>query len=152
MKLHSPTSKLFAILIVALLVLCYSCDNNNDDYIPYVPVNFTVDLNIFNDLTTTGYSQKYDQPGYGGVIVFCEFYDAANPYASIYHAYDATCTFEIDSTCSLINKGNNVTAVCPCCSTKYSLFDGFPIEGSATVPLKFYNVSVLNNKLYITSK
>lgn len=152
MKLHRLKTNIIAFFIVALLVFSFSCDNNNDDYIPYVPVNFTVDLNIFNDLTTTGFSQKYDQPGYGGVLVFCEFYDAANPYASIYHAYDATCTLEIDSTCSLTNKGNNVMAVCPCCGSKYSLFDGFPIEGSASVPLKFYNVSVLNNKLYISSK
>jgi nitrite reductase/ring-hydroxylating ferredoxin subunit len=152
MKLFSPMKRIFQIIPILMGCFLISCENTNNDYIPYVPVNFTVDLNTFNDLTVTGFSQKYEQPGFSGVIIFCEFYDVVNPVNSIYHAYDATCTFEISNECSLTNEGNNVMGTCPCCSTKYSLFDGYPIDGQATVPLKFYNVSLMNNRLYITSK
>ena len=146
MKLFSPSKRIFQIFLLFSVCFVVSCDNSDNNYIPYVPVNFTVDLNTFNDLTTTGFSQKYDVPGFSGVIVFCEFYDVSNPFNSIYHAYDATCTYEISADCSLTNDGNNVIATCPCCSTKYSLFDGFPIDGSATIPLKYYQVSLMNNK------
>jgi len=152
MNLVKLIKNFFSLFIISGFLLMQSCNDSNDDYIPYVPVDFSIDLNTFNELTTTGYSEKYEHDGYNGVIVFCEYYDVVNPYNSIYHAYDAACTFEISDSCSIINNDNNVMAECPCCETKYSLFDGYPISGSATIPLKYYYVSLINNRLYISNQ
>jgi Rieske Fe-S protein len=136
--------------LMLLLVLMQAC-KEKVDYIPYVPVNFTVDLNRFNDLTATGYSMKYPYDGYGGVIIYCEYYDVMNPSLSVYHAYDATCTVEVSDSCSIENNENGLRASCPCCGSIYTLFDGYPISGEASVSLKYYNISILGNKLYVSN-
>lgn len=136
--------------LVVLSVLLHAC-KEKVEHIPYVPVNFTIDLNRFNDLTATGTSMKYPYDGFAGVIVYCEYYDVVNPSLSVYHAYDAACTFEVKDSCSVENIDNGLRASCPCCGSTYTLFDGYPISGEASVPLKYYNVSILGNKLYISN-
>jgi hypothetical protein len=138
----------FSLMAISIAFFVFSC-KKDQEYVPYVPVNFTLDLNIINELTSTGYSKLYPYEGYGGVIVFCQFYDVVTPTASVYYAFDATCTYEISDTCSVVNEGNNVKAVCPCCESEYYLYGGYPYKGEATVSLKMYNVSILNNRLRI---
>lgn len=148
MKVKPHLYQIISLTALFMLLFLHGC-NDDQEYIPYVPVNFSVNLTIMNELTTTGYSRLFEAEGYGGVIVFCEFYDVVTPSASIYHAYDATCTNEISKDCTLSSENNNVTALCSCCSSEYSLFDGFPYKGDATVALKTYNVSIVSNKLQI---
>lgn len=150
MRVQTQFKSIFYTVLIFLLIHLYSC-KEKVEHIPYVPVNFTVDLNRFNDLTSTGFSAKYPYDGYGGVIIYCEFYDVAIPSNSVYHAFDATCTFEISDTCSVVNEGNGLKATCPCCGSTYMLYDGFPISGEASVSLKEYNISLLSNKLYISN-
>lgn len=149
MKVNLVNKVLFSIIVLIIAFLA-SC-KEQEQYVPYVRVNFTVDLNINNSLTTPGYSQKYEYDGYAGVIVYCSFYDFATPSNSQYYAYDAACSFEMSDSCSVVNENNGITATCPCCSTSYSLMDGYPISGEAQYPLKEYNVTLLNNKLFISN-
>jgi nitrite reductase/ring-hydroxylating ferredoxin subunit len=132
-----------------VLLFNISCANKREEYIPYVTVNFTVDININNDLTTPGFSMIYPNEGYGGVIIYCSVYDYSAPDNSIYYAYDATCTLEVNDSCSVINEGNSIFGECPCCHTKYEFSTGYPIEGEALYPLKSYYISVNSNKLYV---
>lgn len=148
MKVHWLLNVFFSVLVL-FAVLSFSGCKEQQEYIPYVPVDFSVDLNRFNSLTSTGYSMLYPYDGYGGVIIYCEYYDITTPANSIYHAFDATCTFEVSDSCSIVNEGNGINAVCPCCGSTYTLFDGFPINGDAQYPLKEYNISILGNKLFI---
>jgi len=135
-------------LLSVLLITLFSCDKR-EEYIPYVYVNFTVDLIINNDLTIPGNSFIFPGAGYGGVVVCCESYDYTTPGNSIYHAYDATCTYEVSDTCRVTNEGNSYYGECPCCHTKYEFLSGLPIEGVAVYGLKSYSTYLIGNKLYV---
>ena len=82
MKRRPLVKAVFYGLLLAGLFTVKSC-KEQEEYIPYVPVNFTVDLNQFNDLTATGFSMKYPYDGYAGVIIYCQFYDVSNPSNSL---------------------------------------------------------------------
>ena len=150
MKFNRIKIQLISIFMLFLLLPYQSCkeDQNN---IPYVPVKFSILLDVYNQLTTPGYSMLFEGVGYGGVIVFCEFYDITTPSNSIYYAFDATCTNEISEDCTLEVEGNSVNAVCPCCESEYSLYGGYPFKGNASIALKQYNITLLNNTLYISN-
>ena len=124
------------ILFLSMLLLSVSCDDNVNSVIPNVPVSFTINLNIVNDLNVPGNSVFFPGVGFGGVIVYCEL-------PGSYYAFDATCTYEISTTCRIANEG--VLGTCPCCESQYILIsDVYPSKGPAELPLKQYNVSVIN--------
>jgi len=152
MRTYTLYRYIFSILILAVLLLNFSCANRREEYIPYTFVNFTVDININNDLTSPNSSMLYPYEGYGGVIIYCWYFDSSAPSNSIYYAFDATCTLEVTDSCSIVNKGYNNLGECPCCHTKYDFSSGgypIPNTGEALYPLKSYNISVINNKLFV---
>ncbi|MCY1722702.1 Rieske 2Fe-2S domain-containing protein [Prolixibacteraceae bacterium Z1-6] len=126
----------YLFFFILLMVTNLSCDEI-DSQVPEVPVNFTINLNIYNELQNPGSSVYFEYVGFGGVIVSCHV-------VGEYYAYDATCTHEISQSCHLEPDG--LLAACPCCESQYSLFySANPISGPASAPLKQYNVSVLGN-------
>jgi Rieske Fe-S protein len=127
----------FLFFFVILFLATYSCDKIQDSQVPSVPFSFTINLTIANDMTIPGNSLFFPGAGYGGVIVFCEMPDS-------YFAFDATCTYEINQTCKVVNSG--VLGECSCCKSKY-LFSGgaYPAKGPAAAPLRQYNVSKVNS-------
>lgn len=149
MRSYPSSQSNYSFLLLFALFFTISCGNKREEYIPFVPVNFTVDIAINNDLTTPGFSLIYPNEGFGGVVVYCSYYDYSAPANSLYFAYDAACTFEVNDSCSVVNEGNSFFGECPCCHTKYEFSTGYPVEGQALYPLKSYSISVLNNKLYI---
>jgi Rieske Fe-S protein len=148
MKLNPYNISFFSVLIFCALLLLPSC-NENEEYIPYVPVDFTIDLDKRNDLTIPGNSDYNEYFGYAGVIVVCVQHDAVTPSNSIYYAYDAACTHEVSSDCPVISENNGINAICECCGSEYTLFGGVPIKGEASKPLKEYNTTVLGNKIRV---
>jgi Rieske Fe-S protein len=130
------------ILWVILLTgfLSVTCDKE-ENIIPYVPVSFSVNLNVVNDLNVPGNSVYFAGPGFGGVIIYCEL-------PGSYYAYDAACTHEISSACKVKNDG--VLGTCACCGSQFILMGGgYPSKGPATFPLQSYHVSVMSNILRI---
>jgi len=126
---------LFIFLILQFSV--FSCRKEQNTIIPYVPVSFTVNLNIVNDLNVPGNSVYFPGVGYGGIVVYCEV-------PGSYYAFDATCTNEVSNTCIVKNVG--VLGTCPCCGSQFIFLSGaYPSKGPAELPLKQYNVSQLNN-------
>lgn len=119
-----------------LSFLTLSCDKDQDLPIPYVPVSFTVNLNIVNELYVPTNSVLFPNMGYGGVIVYCE-------QPGSYYAFDAACTLEKKPTCQVQNEG--IIGTCSCCGSQFILLNGYPSEGLATRPLQQYNVSMINN-------
>jgi len=137
-----------------MLLMFFACDDEREEYVPYVYVNFSIDLFINNNLASPGYSYLVKDslnggPGYGGVIIYCEYYDFISPGNSIYHAFDATCTNEVDKKCTLTNEGNSFYAECPCCGARYELVTGYPVDSLASYPLKEYSVYMMNSKLFV---
>lgn len=123
----------FLIFIVLLFLSTNSCDKIQDSQVPDVPFSFQIDLIIDNDLQIPGNSKYYPYGGYSGVIVYCA--DIGE-----YNAYDATCTYEINQTCKVVNSG--VLGECSCCGSKFLLTGGaYPAKGPAAAPLRNYNVS-----------
>lgn len=124
------------IFILMIAVLTVSCDKNQNSLIPNVPVSLTIDLNIINDLTVPGNSRFFSEVGYSGIIVYCEL-------PGSWYAFDATCTHEISTTCKVENEG--ILGTCSCCGSQYVFVGGTPSKGPAALPLKQYNVAVINS-------
>uniref|UniRef100_UPI003217E100 QcrA and Rieske domain-containing protein n=1 Tax=uncultured Draconibacterium sp. TaxID=1573823 RepID=UPI003217E100 len=132
-KLITENGK-YLLLFILLTAITFSCDEI-ESQVPEVPVNFTISLDLFNELQNPGSSVYFPKAGFGGVIVSCHV-------VGEYYAYDATCTHEISQSCHLTPDG--LLATCPCCESQYSLFyTASPISGPASAPLKQYNVSFL---------
>jgi len=116
-----------------------------DDYtssIPYVYVQAELNLANRTELNPVGGYYKING-GYGGIIVF---HDMDGNFL----AYDATCTHEILSSCSVTTDGSGI-ATCPCCGSQFILFgaNGSPTKGPAAEPLKQYRVSEVGGRLSI---
>jgi nitrite reductase/ring-hydroxylating ferredoxin subunit len=129
---------IFRIVVVFFSVVSFfSCDKSQNHVIPSVPFSFTVNLNIVNDLTVPGNSVFFPNAGYGGVIIYCEL-------PGSYYAFDATCTNEVSRSCILENE--SILATCPCCGSEFVLLSGaYPSKGPATMPLRPYNISIVND-------
>jgi len=111
-----------------------------DSQIPEVPVSFQVNLNIYNELRVPGNSAYFPQPGFGGVIVYCELEGS-------YYAFDAACTYEISSGCRVENKG--LVGTCSCCGSEFVFVGGSVSKGPAAAPLKQYTVSAYGDMLRV---
>ncbi|MBN1986212.1 MAG: hypothetical protein JW761_07905 [Prolixibacteraceae bacterium] len=135
-QLFQKSAVYFVVVLVAVL-FSVSCDKEDNALIPDVLVPFTINLNIYNDLTVPGNSVFFANAGFGGVIVYCEL-------PGSYYAFDATCSYEVSSTCRLKNEG--VLGTCECCGSQFILIGGgYPSDGPATRPLRSYQVSFLDN-------
>jgi len=125
------------VFFVTLQFFALSCQKDQNTVIPFVPVSFTINLTIVNDLTIPGNSVFFPGIGYGGVVVYCEV-------PGSYYAFDATCTNEVSNTCLVKNEG--VLGTCSCCGSQFVFLSGaYPSKGPAEMPLKQYNVSQLNS-------
>lgn len=130
--------KFFAI-VLPLLVL--SCDKNFNSSVPYVDVNFTISLSVYNQMTIEGNSIVNPGAGYGGVIVFHSFDD-------LFYALDAACPCEVATSRVVVEVDESGVATCPQCGTKYNLWEGGSILSttcSSAEPLKNYRVSQIYN-------
>lgn len=126
-----------------LLLVTASCKDDFHSDIPFVYVNFQVNLVNYNDLTVPG-NAVFFNGGYGGIVVL---YNGIS-----YYAYDAACPYEADPGCRISVEGGIGT--CPCCGTQYNLLDGGYLlsgTGPGTQQLKQYQVSYSANRLYITN-
>jgi Rieske Fe-S protein len=129
----------YFISFLFLALISSSCDKINQSPIPDVPVYFEVNLTIANELNVPGNSLYFPGIGFGGVIVYCEV-------PGSWYAFDAACTYEASRSCIVKNEG--VLADCPCCKSQFILISGaYPNKSPATLPLKQYNVSVVNSFL-----
>ena len=127
----------FLIYLSCILISSDSCKIEQNTVIPYVPVSFTINLSIVNDLTVPGNSVFFPNAGFGGIIIYCEMKGS-------WYAFDAACTYEVSSTCRVEPK--SVLGTCSCCKSQYILLGGSsPSKGPAIAPLKQYSVSMLNN-------
>jgi nitrite reductase/ring-hydroxylating ferredoxin subunit len=125
-----------------------ACNKAQNDIIPDVYVDFTIDLldPEFVNLSVIGISDTidgstnnwgYKSAGYAdnGIII----YSGPNEY----YAYDRTCPYDYaENGTSIKVKVNFTVAVCPHCGTKYALSAyGTPISGAGKYPLKNYKTN-----------
>ncbi|HKJ43896.1 MAG TPA: hypothetical protein VKA27_17495 [Sunxiuqinia sp.] len=127
--------------LVLLMVISTACKDNYNTSIPYVDVNFSINLVNHNALTTVG-TPVFFNGGYGGIVVI-------NTGTS-YSAYDVTCPYEVDFKCRV--EADGVIATCPCCGSQYNLLEGgYVVNGPSAEPLKQYHVNASGDILHITN-
>ncbi|MEA1878327.1 MAG: hypothetical protein U9N86_15900 [Bacteroidota bacterium] len=140
----------FRLLIsAAFLLFASSCGREQQIPVPYVPVNYTVYLsNPSNDhlLVPGGYLIIPDQGNLGIILYRRSFGDSKD-----FVAYDLTCTHEPDGTCAVFVDDSEFYLECPCCGSKFSIYDGFPTQehGPARWQLKEYETSFNGNTVRI---
>lgn len=143
-----PGLSLFIPFLSALIVTA-SCSTENDDVIPDVYVDFTIDLMDpqFSGLLVIGVSDTVDAStnnwgfraaGYddNGIIIYSGPDD--------YYAFDRTCPHDFASgglSVKVITDKASI-AECPRCGTRYALSAyGTPVAGPGKYPLKNYAAS-----------
>ncbi|HHJ10748.1 MAG TPA: hypothetical protein ENK25_07630 [Bacteroidetes bacterium] len=142
-------SKVIIFFVTTVPFIFFSgCKNSNNNIIPDVFVNFTLDLNdpMFNDLLSPGntvvITSSYagsESAGYNnhGILVY-------RASETKFYAFDRTCTFEEakDQAVVIDNTGDAI-AECPHCHSEYVLPGyGYPTDNSpARYPLKQYKTS-----------
>ncbi|MDR3180699.1 MAG: hypothetical protein LBT61_02080 [Prevotellaceae bacterium] len=139
----------FFILFLLLAVITpFSCVKEEEPVLPYVKVDFSVNL-LINPGLLGGVPLECRSEGYkqNGVIIFPVGYgDDAE-----FRAYDATCTRNIseETTAIKLDKNSTTTATCPRCKTVYNLFTGY--AANQNFHLQQYAVRRSNDRLYITT-
>lgn len=101
----------------------------------------------YNNLNIPG-NYALIKGGYRGIIVYHFIQDQ-------YLAYERTCTYDWDQTCSkLVMDPSGLIAKDTCCGSQFLIIDGTPMEGSKAIrPLKQYKTYYDANfgRLYITN-
>lgn len=138
-------------LLFTLAIGFYSCSDNQDSFVPYAKVDQYIPLVNYNNLQIPGNSMTFPASGYAGLIVIC-----INDQQ--YLAFDACCPYE-GAKNSIVETnpgqtgivvGTNPVATCKVCGSQYMLFNGgYPIKGPSTRNLKQYQVTVMDNRLWI---
>jgi len=147
------------IFFIFFALIPYSCENEKNDVIPDVYVDFTMDLNdiefvnlssvfgsVYVNANTNNWGQKASGYDGNGIIVF------AGP-AGEYYSYDLTCPHDY-STNNLSVKVSVVDIIyaeCPRCKSRYALTNGgTPLSDAISkYPLKNYRTTYLGNYLRV---
>lgn len=141
-------TKGYPIIVTLILLLSYSCNKNDNDVIPDVYVDFTIDLldpeftglNAVDasdtiDAGTNNWGSRSAGYDYNGIIIY------RGPEE--FHAYDRTCPHDFAvNGLSIKVKISFAVAVCPGCGTVYALSTfGVPASGIGKYSLKNYKTS-----------
>jgi nitrite reductase/ring-hydroxylating ferredoxin subunit len=129
----------------------FSCADNQNSFVPYAKVDKYVSLVNNNNLLIPGNSMTFPGDGYSGLIVICisemqyAAYDACCPYEGTKLSYVETNPGQTGIVAS-----SNPVATCKTCGSQYILYNGgYAIKGPSSRPLKPYQVTVLDNRLWI---
>ncbi|MBD3635734.1 MAG: hypothetical protein HUJ25_00195, partial [Crocinitomicaceae bacterium] len=112
-------------------------DDNKNNNIPLVEVNFAIQINdpAYINLQTVG-GWEYISGGSRGIILYRVSQDE-------FKAYDRHCTFQPSSTCAIVSvDANNITASDNCCGSTFILTDGSVTKKPANIPLTQYSNSL----------
>lgn len=121
------------ILIFFLLIVPSCKKNKDDDWIPYVYVDFYINITLpdYIDLNVTG-GWVYLNGGSRGIILYRKS-DAE------FAAYDRHCPYDPDNKNAIVEVDDtDIMVVDSTCGSKFQLLDGSVAKGPATRPLKEY--------------
>lgn len=122
------------ILIAGLCLIVLNASRcNRDGQIPFVQVDFTLDLNLPSNLPLIAPSGWiYVSGGSRGIIVYRKNTDE-------FMAYDRHSTFNVDDACRVNVQEDNVLIADECSDSKWVITDGSVVNGPATQGLQQYN-------------
>jgi nitrite reductase/ring-hydroxylating ferredoxin subunit len=136
----SCKSTLYFFTILALLSGLYSCSRERQVPIPYVYVNYTVYLNNPSNshLRVPGSYLILPDQGNLGIILYRRTLGEIDDFIAL----DLTCTYEPLGSCKVAIDSTGFYLVCPCCGSKFSVWDGLVATGPAQWSLKEYATSL----------
>jgi nitrite reductase/ring-hydroxylating ferredoxin subunit len=140
MKISAIKINRFLIFFTFFLLFTPQCKKDKKDLIPYIYVNFYVNVNStqYNGLSTIG-GWAYVTGGVRGIILYHKSVDE-------FMAYDRDCPYQTSNTCALLTVDKSmVTATDSCCGSQFLLLDGSIVKGPATIMLKQYTTSYDEN-------
>lgn len=129
--------------ILVILIVAFSasaCDRERQTPIPYVYVNYTVYLNnpSNSNLRVPGGYLILPQEGNLGIILYRRSIGESNDFVAL----DLTCTNEPLGACKVEVDDTGFYLECPCCGSRFSIWDGLVASGPAKWSLKEYPTSL----------
>jgi nitrite reductase/ring-hydroxylating ferredoxin subunit len=141
--------RVFFFLSLISAVAAVSCSRDENDVIPDVYVEFTIDLldpefvsllaidvSDTIDATTNNWGSRSAGYDGNGIIIYSG--------AEEYYAFDRTCPYDfaVNGLSIKIKTDLSGVAFCPQCGTRYALsVYGTPVSGPGKYPLKNYSTS-----------
>jgi len=124
-----------------------SCSRERQVPIPYIYVNYTVYLNnpSNSNLRVPGSYLLLPKEGNLGIILYRRTLGEVDDFIAL----DLTCTNEPLGTCKVALDKDGFYLVCPCCGSKFSIWDGLVAAGPAKWSLKEYATSLTISTLRI---
>lgn len=133
--------KILIPLLFSLLVITSCKNDENEDLIPYVTVNFTVYPNTIDFIPIGQY--EYFTGGYKGIIIY-------RPQEDEFMAYERACPYDpLTEGARVTVDGSGLIAIDTVCGSQFTLLDGSPIEGPSKIALKQYRTSYNGDALYV---
>ena len=123
------------ILILLACTLIWGCGDGDNQQIPEIFVDVTIDVNDpqYGNLNQVKGFTHLDGVGVKGIIVF---HNEVNQY----FAYDQNCSYQPNSDCATVKVDTGtLMAYDSCCNSYFNLETGYPFGGPALRPLKQYN-------------
>lgn len=144
----SRKSHTTALVLFFLLTGTNACKDDYNSIVPYVTVNMNINPTNFIEFNIPGGSYYFPNNGYGGIIIFRDLTDNANPFL----AFDATCTHEVSTTARVVADDSGI-ATCPVCKSQFILFggNGNPIKGPAVEPLRQYRTTYTGARILVSN-
>ncbi len=125
------------------VLIAPSCDNNQEELIPYVRVD--IYLLLYADLADLGIgNSKLIHGGVNGIVLYRES-------DLVFYAYDRTCTLWPEHNEAVVEDSTFFGVFeCPDCGSTYLMMNGGePNSGPAQFPLVQYNTSLRGDVLHI---
>ncbi|NVN94264.1 MAG: hypothetical protein HXX18_03165 [Bacteroidetes bacterium] len=123
----------------------FSCSKDENETIPYVYVNFSIQPNstLYQKLNTVG-GWEYLTGGYNGIVVYRQSQDE-------FVAFDRACPYDYKNSCRIVVESSFTTTIDSCCGSRFLLNDGSPFKGPASVSLKKYKTYYDGSSLHISN-
>jgi len=125
--------------LLLLLGVLSSCDRHRQIPVPYVYVNYTVYLNNPSNypLQVPGNYLILPDLGNHGIILYRRTIGEPDDFV----AFDLTCTNEPLDECVLSMDSTGFYLECPCCGSRFSVWDGMVAKGPSRWPLLQYQTA-----------
>lgn len=142
-----PTLKSVARIVLLLLILS-GCRGENNDIVPNVLVDLTLNLNnpSYQPVTVVGGHLFIPGQAYRGIVLF-------RSSLNEFKAFDMACTYMPSQSCHTIGLDSATSLLqCGCCTSRFN-FEGQLLQGPASLPLKAYRTlyQPTTNTLQITN-
>ncbi len=124
-----------------ITILAFSnCTNNsqNNDILPYVVVNETINLSLpaYVNLTVPG-GWAYTSGGVNGIIIY-------NISGTQFKSYERSAPHISPSSCSQMVVENSIRMKCPCDDSEFNILNGAPLTDGISFSAREYLVTNLN--------